>query len=143
MSVYLDSAYVAKCYVEESDSVRVRKLARREEEIHSSAWCLAEVSCTLHRHVREGSLTIEQASKLAVVFRADVDNGVWFLLPVSEALLRKVGVAMQSLPADVYVRVGDAVHLVSARDGGFTEIWTNDRHLLNAAPHFGLRGRTA
>jgi hypothetical protein len=31
---------------------------------------------------------------------------------------------------------------VSARDAGFSEIWSNDRHLLAAARHFGLRGRS-
>ena len=33
-------------------------------------------------------------------------------------------------------------HLVTAADSGFTEIWTNDRHMLAAAPHFGLAGRS-
>jgi predicted nucleic acid-binding protein len=142
VSLYLDSAYVAKSYVDEPDSAKVRGLVRGETALYSSAWCLAEVACALHRHVREGSLTKQQASKLAAIFRADVDEGVWLLMPVSDALLRKVEIATRNLPRDVFLRAGDAVHLVSARDAGFSEIWTNDRHLLAAAPHFGLRGRT-
>ena len=35
----------------------------------------------------------------------------------------------------------DAVHLLSAREHGLTEICSNDRHLLTAAPHVGMRGR--
>jgi predicted nucleic acid-binding protein len=142
VSLYLDSAYIAKCYVDEPDSGKVRRLVRAERELHSSAWCLAEVACTLRRHVREGSLTAEQASQLAAMFRADVDAGVWLLLPVSEALLGSVEVAVRNLAGGVFLRAGDAVHLVSARQAGFSEIWSNDRRFLKAAPHFGLRGRS-
>jgi predicted nucleic acid-binding protein len=39
------------------------------------------------------------------------------------------------------LRAGDAIHIVSAVEAGFNEIWTNDRHLLAAAAHFGLKGR--
>lgn len=42
----------------------------------------------------------------------------------------------------LYIRTLDALHLVSAADSGFGEILTNDRHMLAAAPHFGLAGRS-
>ena len=64
------------------------------------------------------------------------------LLPVSASLLRDVESAMERLPPDVFLRAGDAIHLVSAREAGFTEIWSNDRRLLAAARHFGLKGRS-
>ncbi|MBZ5727663.1 MAG: hypothetical protein LAP87_22025 [Acidobacteriia bacterium] len=38
---------------------------------------------------------------------------------------------------------GDAAHLATAQEMGEREIWTSDRHLLAAASHFGLEGRTA
>ena len=38
---------------------------------------------------------------------------------------------------------GDAVHLATALEIGELEVWTSDRHMLAAAPHFGLIGRTA
>jgi predicted nucleic acid-binding protein len=46
------------------------------------------------------------------------------------------------LPDGVFLRSGDAIHLVNASQAGFPEVWTNDRHLLSAAPHFGLAGRS-
>lgn len=49
---------------------------------------------------------------------------------------------MSALPATAYLRAADAVHLVSALEAGFTEIWSNDRHLLAAAAYFGLQGRS-
>jgi hypothetical protein len=36
----------------------------------------------------------------------------------------------------------DAVHLATAVEIGEVEIWTADRHMLAAAPQFGLAGRS-
>ena len=53
--MYLDSAYIAKYYVNEADAGAVRQLIRQATDVCSSAWALAEVTCVLHRHVRENS----------------------------------------------------------------------------------------
>ena len=76
-------------------------------------------------------------------FGEDVQNGVWILVPVSNAVLKNVEAAVRNLAPHVYLRAADAIHLVTARDAGFSEIWSNDRHLLRAARYFGLKGRTA
>jgi predicted nucleic acid-binding protein len=140
--VYLDSAYIAKFYVNEPDADRVRALIRRADSLVSSAWCLTEVACVLHRHLLEGSLSPMQARALAEAFREHVDSGFWNLAPVSDRLLRRVSLLVGGLPRDVYIRAGDAAHLITALDLNEPEIWTNDRHLLAAAPHFGLKGRS-
>lgn len=134
---------MAKCYISEPDAPRVRQLAQRADRLHSSVWCLAEMACILHRHFRERSLTRQQVARLLAALRADVDAGVWTLLPLSDALIGKLEAEVARLPAHLFLRAGDAVHLVTARDAGFPEIWTNDRRLLDAAAQFGLRGRTA
>ncbi|GDX08283.1 hypothetical protein LBMAG57_00540 [Verrucomicrobiota bacterium] len=43
------------------------------------------------------------------------------------------------LPATVFVRAADALHLTCTAEEGFTAIHTNDRHMLAAAPEHGLQ----
>jgi len=140
--MYLDSAYVAKCYINEPDAHLVRRLVSGQPDLHTSALCLAELACIFQRHIREKSLSKSQALKLRGAFWDDVQSDAWILLPISDGVLRNVEAAVRNLPAHVYLRAGDAIHLVSARDAGFSEIWSNDRHRLGAARHFGLRGRS-
>jgi hypothetical protein len=101
------------------------------------------MACIFQRHVREGGLTKAQATRLRKLFLDDVAAAVWTLLPVSSAVLSGVEARVRKLGRKVYVRAGDAVHLVSAKLAGFTEVWTSDRHMLAAAVHFGVTGRSA
>ena len=143
MKAYFDTAYVAKCYLNEHDGLEVRKLARSASGLYSSAICVAELACVFHRQVREGSITSRQMMTLHGQFAEDLDNEVWGLIPVTQDLLQRVGALVRSLPAAAFIRAGDAIHIASAIDRGFDEIWTNDRHLLAAAEAAGLRGRRA
>ena len=142
MSIYLDSAYVAKCYINEPDAASVRRLVKGESDLHTSALSLAELACIFQRHIREKGLSRSQALALREAFLQDVDAGGWTLLPISDSVLRNVEASVRNIPRGLYLRAGDAIHLVSARDAGFAEIWSNDRHLLGAASSFGLRGRS-
>ena len=141
--MYLDSAYIAKFYVNERDSDAVRAIIANADALLSSVWSLGEVTCAFHRHMREGWLSPAQFRELAHAFLKHVDGGVWTLIPTTETLLKRVSSLVSAVPAGVYLRAGDAVHLTTAQQLGEREIWTNDRHMLAAAPHFGLAGRTA
>jgi predicted nucleic acid-binding protein len=141
--MYLDATYIAKFYVNESDSKAVRAEIGRADVLMSSAWSVAEVTCVLHRHRREGSLTDLQFQELLKAFFDHVDAQVWRLIPVSEPLLRRMSAMVSAAPAGLNLRAGDAFHLATAQHCGEREVWTNDRRMLAAAPHFGLIGRTA
>ena len=141
--MYLDSAYIAKFYLNEPDSPRVRAAIAAAPALVSSVWALGEVACAFHRHLREGSLSASQYRALLGAFLKHCDAGVWSLVPVSERLLRVMTTRMRTLPGTVQLRTADAIHLTTAMDLGETEIWTSDRHVIAAAPHFGLAGRPA
>jgi predicted nucleic acid-binding protein len=119
----------------------VRRLARRADGLYSSALCVAEFACVLHRHVREGSLSKDQAAALRNFFLEDVRNNVWILIPVTNQLLLQVESRVSQLAAGSLLRAGEAIHLVSAAGAGFTELWTSDRRLLQACEQFGIAGR--
>jgi predicted nucleic acid-binding protein len=136
--LYFDSSYVVKCYLNDPDSERVRDLVRTPVPLYSSALCIPEVSCAIHRRYRERQLTRVQARTLLAAFRSHVELGTWTLVPLSESLLWEVHEALRELKGTVFIRSGDATHLVSARAAGFAQIWTNDRHMLDAARLFNL-----
>jgi predicted nucleic acid-binding protein len=139
--IYLDAAYLAKCYLHEHDSVPVRELVRAADGVSTSAFSIAEMGCVFHRHLREGTLTKGTEALVREQFLEDLRGEVWTLVPLTEHILRKVEFVTRSLPRNAYLRAGDAVHLVSAMEAGFDSIWTNDRHLLAAAEHVGIKGR--
>jgi predicted nucleic acid-binding protein len=138
--MYLDSAYIAKFYVNEADSPRVRAAIASASILVSSAWALGEVACAFHRHLREGSLDPQQYRALLKAFLKHEDDGIWTLVPVTERLLRKMAALLTNLPATVHLRPGDAMHLTTAIEAGEPEIWTSDRHVLAAAKHVGIAG---
>ena len=71
----------------------------------------------------------------------DQSNGLWRWLPLDDDLMAAVLLMFESLPATVFLRTGDAIHLVCARENGVAEIYSNDRHLKQAASYFGLTSR--
>ena len=48
--------------------------------------------------------------------------------------------AVLDIPSTVFVRSGDALHLACAEEHGFAQVYTNDRHMLEAARYFNVTG---
>jgi uncharacterized protein len=140
--VYFDTSYIAKFYFNERESSRVRELVRKADTIYSSLWALAEFHSVLHRRLREGVSSQSDTRELAARFSKHIENGLWNLIPVNEALLRRTSALMISAPRDLFIRTADAVHLTTAQELGERDVWTNDRHMLAAANYFGLAGRS-
>ena len=141
--MYFDTSYIAKFYFNEPESARVRELVRKADAIHSSLWALAEFHAVIHRRMREGALSRDEGLNLALRFDDHVADGLWVLIPVHEALLRRTGILILSAPTDLFIRTADAVHLATAHEIGERDVWTNDRHMLAAATYFGITGRSA
>jgi len=105
LNLHFDTAYVAKCYINEADSTAVRKIVKQASGLYASPRGIAEMRCVFQRQVRE------------------------FKMPGSEA-------------SQARISAGDAIHLTSAPSARFDEIWSNDRRIFEAAPAFGLKGKT-
>ena len=140
--MYLDTCYLAKFYFNEPESPQVRELVRKAGTAYSSLWALAEFHAVIHRRVRAGSASSADGHDLAALFSEHVELGLWNLVPVTEALLRRTSAIMVSAPSDLFIRTADAVHLTTAHEVGEREVWTNDRHMLAAASYFGVTGRS-
>ena len=103
---------------------------------------MAEFHAVLHRRLREGASSPSDARDLAARFYEHIEEGLWNLIPLNEALLRRTSLLMVSAPRDLFIRTADAVHLTTAHEIGERDVWTNDRHMLTAAATFGLTGRS-
>ncbi len=134
--IYFDAAYIAKCYLNEPGADRVREVAYGADGLASCELARLEFASILKRHVRERHVTRREMSAILKDFEDDEKNGVWQWFSVTSELLAKACTTVLDLPSTVVVRSGDALHLACAEEHGFQEVYTNDRHMLQAAKHF-------
>jgi predicted nucleic acid-binding protein len=138
--LYFDSNYILKCYLPEKDAHLVRALASQPVVKSCSRFGRIEVLAALHRKVREGSLGRPHLKSTWTNLVADEDAGVWTWLPFDDAVEHALEEALLKLGPKVFLRTGDAIHLATASLHGFKEIHSHDKHVLAAAPTFGLKG---
>lgn len=139
--IYFDTACLAKCYLNEHGSGEVRNLASKAGRVACCAFGRLELAATIHRNVREGKITKRQNRVILDQIDLDESNHLWTWLPLSPELLAEATGQFRSMKPAVFLRAADAVHLACAALHGFKEIYSNDRHLLAAAPAFKLKGR--
>ncbi|MCC5805447.1 MAG: type II toxin-antitoxin system VapC family toxin [Opitutales bacterium] len=136
---YFDSAYIAKLYLSESGSEAVRELAANLKAIACCAHGRVEVAYVFHRKLREGAIDREGLQARMDQLRLDTLRGFLRWLPMDNAIFEAAADRVRDLKADVWLRAADALHLACARENGFETIFSNDRHLLAAASHFGVK----
>lgn len=139
--MYLDTAYIAKLYILEPGSEAVRNLVSDAEWVASCGHARLELAYMLHRKMRESALRPSEFKLLFDQIESDISSGLIRLFPVSEALLALAFASAKTLSKKVFLRASDALHLACAKEHGFREIYSNDKHLLAAAKHFGLKPR--
>ena len=139
--IYFDTAYILKCYVKEHGWERIRALACDHDRIACSVYGRLELHAALHRKLREGELTEQQHDIVRRQLSVDESVRLWQWIPLSATTMNAVVDTFAGLSRRVFLRTGDAVHLLSAREIGCAAVYSSDRHLLAAAPHVGLTGR--
>ncbi len=140
-AVYFDSAYVFKLQCAERGSSEVRALAAEADTVVCAIHGRIEFASACHRKLREGAGTRDHFQALLAQVEMETRLGALRWLPITDRVLAGAEAAYRMAPSGVYLRAADALHLACAADHGFTEIWSNDRHLLAAAGHFGMAGR--
>ncbi len=138
--IYFDAAYITKCYVAEPGSEEVLELAQSHPGRACAIHGRAEFFSAIRRHVREANLPRPEAEKVLRQFLLDEAADLWSFLPLHRGVVEAACVHLSALPDAVPCRAADALHLMCAMRNGFQAIYSNDRHLLAAAPHFGIEG---
>ncbi|MCI0362108.1 MAG: type II toxin-antitoxin system VapC family toxin [Planctomycetaceae bacterium] len=139
--IYFDTAYVLKCYAPERGSGAVRDLLKSEPVVGCSSFGRVELMTALLRTVREGRLDQRVLDTVLGIMDDDELNGVWIWLPITQSILDATLATLKRLPPAIPIRAGDALHLQCAKSHGIKTIYSNDRHLIAAAPHFGLQAQ--
>ena len=139
-AAYYDTTYLLKLQITETGTAHVSSHPATVVEIYSAHQGRAEFASAAFRKVREGVATPADYKRLMAQFNADIAATAIVLLPLTDAILDRVETIFASAPPTIYLRAADAIHLATAAEHGFPEIHSNDKHLLAAAPLFGLRG---
>jgi predicted nucleic acid-binding protein len=135
--IYLDAAYIVRLYVEDHGWQMVRELAA-QASVASALHGRAEVIGAFHRKFREGTFTRPVFHSVLDQFQYDCDHQAYRWLPLSPAVLQRAQNVYRVLPASAFVRAADALHLATAAENRFRQVYSNDEHLLGAARHFAL-----
>jgi predicted nucleic acid-binding protein len=99
----------------------------------------AEVSTALHRKLREGVFGEAAFREVIAQFQGDCAKGLWTWIPVTSRVLAATVAVIRNVPQSMFLRAADAIHLACARESGFREVYTGDRHMTVAAEYFTVR----
>jgi len=139
--IYCDTAYLLKYYLDEPGSDAVRQLIDQQIGVSSLALARLELQAAFHRKLREGLIDAKTHKALVGQLADDHRDGLWTWLTADDDLLDQAARHFAALPANVFLRASDALHLTCAREHGFREIYSNDKHLLAATKYFRIKGR--
>ena len=94
-----------------------------------------------HRKLREGTIKPAAYAALLGQVQAHIEAGAFRWLPQDGQVFSRIRQVYQKLPATVFLRAADAIHLATAAEACFPIVYSNDAHLLAAAQHFGIQGK--
>jgi predicted nucleic acid-binding protein len=137
--IYFDASYLVRLYYTDRGFEEVCHLASTDS-LACAQHGQAEVIAAFHRKYREGSLTSTIYRLVLQQFADDIRSDAFTWLPLSATSLERVRIKFESLPTRNFLRASDALHLAIASENGFRQLYSNDRNLLAAASHFGVRG---
>lgn len=129
---YIDTSALLKWYLPERDSDAVSRWIETQTDIAFSRLAWLEFRCALARRVRAGTLDGHSADAALDSFRGDAADGVFTLLPLTDADALAAD-ALMSEVSRTALRTLDALHLAVARSHHAAVIATADRVMAQAA----------
>ena len=138
--IYFDTSYLVRLYYSDAGTEAVRALAATDH-VACAAHGQAEMIAAFHRKLREGAIRPSTYAALLRQLRAHNQLGAFRWLAQDEEVFSRLAEVYAKLPASVFLRAADAIHLATAAESGFRIVYSNDVHLLNAAKHFEIEGR--
>ena len=138
--IYFDTSYLVRLYYQEPGADAVRGLAATDH-VACAGHGQAEMMAAFHRKLREGAIRPTAHAALVNQVAVHIKAGAFQWLAQDGEILSRVRRVYQNLPASVFLRAADAIHLATAAEAGFRMIYSNDAHLLAAAKHFGIAGK--
>jgi uncharacterized protein len=109
---FLDTSALAKRYLPETGSRWVHSL-RSANSISVSALVIVEMSATLARRVREGTITMTERDVVLRRFRRHLRE--FTVVEIDLRVLNSAGALVVQSPPTIPLRSPDAIHLVSAQ----------------------------
>ena len=138
--IYFDTSYLVRLYYQDAGAEVVRALAATDH-VACATHGQAEMMAAFHRKLREGAIRPTAYAALMGQVRAHIEAGAFRWLAQDGEIFSRLRNVYQKLPAVVFLRAADAIHLATAAESGFRIVYSNDAHLLAAAKHFGIEGR--
>jgi len=136
--IFCDTSTLAKYYVAEERSMEVRRHLDGAEEVMLSELARVELMASFHRRLRERVWNQQDFINTIQQFTHDDRNGCWIWLPLKENILEQATKTFTTLSQDIFLRASDCLHLVTAMQHHFSEIYTHDRQQSQAATAFGM-----
>ncbi len=137
--IYCDTSTVAKLYVPERESAAVRRLLETEDAVCVSDLVRPELLGVFHRRLRERRWSRADFDAASRQFSRDDIGGFWTWLALDRAICEAAARTYATLPDTAFLRTADCLHLVTAIQHGFAEVYTHDAHQLASAPALGLK----
>jgi predicted nucleic acid-binding protein len=137
---YYDANYLFKLQCVEAGTPEVRAHAATVQTLYSALHARAEFTSAAFRKVREGTASPADFRLFLAQMHTDTATGNLQFLSLTDSIIERIESVFATAPPITYLRAADALHLATAAEHGFSDIHSNDRHLLAAAPLFGLRG---
>ena len=116
--IYFDTSYLVRLYYQDAGADAVRALAATDH-VACAAHGQAEMMAAFHRKLREAAIRPAAYAALMGQVRAHIEAGAFRWLAQDNEILLRIRHVYQKLPAAVFLRAADAIHLATAAESEF------------------------